>query len=536
MWSDLYVTVYTSFSSTNGYYGYTSSYSYSDISMPGSITAYGTSSYNTRAIAATGCLDSASLAPAGSSLYFLCAYAEQYAVAASSTDSTKVSTTTTTSISGVLTVSSSASSTAFGSGYAVQSLTTGSYTTTLSGQEYYYEPYFTSSTLVLATASANAKQQGDRRDSVQPGVPVRSGRRGRRQRSAVRGEQRHPVRAAVERRYQPVPIPVVGQQWRRPFARRAVQRRDAHSHHIGRPRGAGLHAHSGVHAAVAAQLPVRHLPGHHGRPHQRPHEHVMPWRKDYSSVEGNMVYFRPFVVSVAGTIVQSLSTYLLPNPNMIVHLRMGLYSLNGNSLATPSWSLLSQTAEQIIANAAGSTISAPLPSAVTLQPGTYAVGVWFDQPVNTYYAYWYSLPGTYNLYQSYTSLSATGTLPTTASPRSSSGAMASAAQTCVPGSSSQTTFFFCAAFPTQYGGSDTTSGLLTALATPYNNSFGQYYLVTGGVASRSSLYNKPSSVCGQHRHPQRAAAVYPQHHRGGSVAGLVRAAAGVRAVQRRAGA
>ena len=203
----------------------------------------------------------------------------------------------------------------------------------------------------------------------------------------------------------------------------------------------------------------------------------------YSYVDGNALYFRPFYSQVANTQILSLSTWLLANPRVVLHMRLGLYQLSG-SIASPTWTLLGQTAEQVIVNPVNASYTVPLPSAVTLSTvGVYAIGVWYDQPVNTYETFWEYAPNPGVLYQQYTSLSSTGTLPTVSSPPLGYDLAASGANGCIPNvASAPIQFSFCAAFKTQYS-TDTISGVLTALPTKSTGTLGSYWTLLSGYAT-----------------------------------------------------
>ena len=215
----------------------------------------------------------------------------------------------------------------------------------------------------------------------------------------------------------------------------------------------------------------------------------------YAYVYGNVLYFRPIAVTVSGTLIQSLSTYLLPNPNAVVHVRLGLFSLNG-TIAAPSWTLITQAAEQVLINPIGGAITAPLPSAVSLASGYYAVGVWFDQPVYSLENYWFTTPSVNNLYQAYTSVSASGAMPGFAVPIQDYLMAPSAANGCVLGQST-VQFSFCAAFqrppspPLNLPSYDLYSGVLTALSVPQQSALGSYWAVISGNGTLAAAEYRP---------------------------------------------
>ena len=483
IWSDSAIVTYAASVSLLGYYGYSSFYEYVDYGMPSSVTATGPAPYYTTAMAASGCLDSSPLSATGTALYYMCAYAEQFASSSSTTDQSVVASTNSTLVSGILTVSTTASATSFGTGYQVLSLTTATLTTSVNAQ-YYFEPSFTLKTLNLAAATATTTNKVK---GVTPSNLV------------------YTSGAAVVDTNGLTFVASTGAQYVLQWNAATQQYQFLSSTTNGAAPSPPV-MYSGVTltpVTEASQAVLSCTPQQVYTPPSVPScpantypvtmgdltDHLDPADVSggYAYAYGNVIYFRPFSVAVSGTIVQSLSTYLLPNPGVVIHLRLGLFSLNG-LIGSPAWTLLAQTGELTVANSLSETITAPLPSAMTLQTGTYAVGVWFDQSVYTYSTYWEVTPQPYNLYLQYTSLSPNGQMPSYASPKADYQLVASAAQTCVPGVTSQIVFSFCAAFPAPYGQTDVTTGLLTALATPYTNAFGSYYLVTGGNATRPTLY------------------------------------------------
>ena len=473
MYADSQLSVYLSSVNSLGFNGY-SNFGYIDIAMPGTISPSGPSAYSALAMAATGCLDSSTLAAPGTALYYLCAYAEQYAPAASTTDYTQVSVTSTLSVSGVVTVSTAASSTG---GYPVQSFS-GTLSTSLSGQGEYYSPYFTTNSINLAASASNKIKGAAPSNLLYPTGAASVDGNGL---SFVgsNGVQYILQWSSTLKQYQIVSSSIAVSASKPVVASGSSVTAITMS---STPTFGCTPAQtytpptvpscpSGYQSMALADLDATGaVPSYAQTDYQQ-------------SLYGNVLYFRPFSTVASGTLVQSLSVYLGANPGTVLHMRLGLYALNG-SISSPSWTLLGQTAEQIIANAAGGVITVPLASALTVQAGAYSVGVWFDQPVYASATSWSATPYPTQLSQLYTSLSTNGQLPSYVIPAQGYQMPVVGALTCVP-TTATTQFSFCAAFTTQYGQNDTTSGTLTVLSTTQTNSFGSYYVVIGGNASRT---------------------------------------------------
>jgi len=473
---------YQSMTATEGYSAYPNG-GYSDYSMPNTLSAYGPSSYGTLAFAATGCLDPNSIAAPGTALYYMCGYTEQYAPSVSASDYNQVSTTTMNTVSGVLTVSTAATSTAFGSGYNVLSFS-GTLNTQLSGENSYYSPYFTTSIVSLTRTNTTNKFQG-----VTPSNLVyTSGAAGSVDTNGLSftgsaGVQYLMQWNAATSQYQLLTTANNGAAPSSPIIASGVTLSPITA--TSDPRFICTQSQKYT-APAAATCPAGTSSVYVGdfQATKKPSDYVP--QLGSATNYGNVIYFRPFTVQVANTQVNSLATFLLDNPGLIVHMRLGLYASNGTT-AAPSWTLLAMAPEQIIANPAAGAVEVPLATAVTLQAGTYAIGVWFDQPTTGYTLYWNSNPYPFNLYLQYTALSASGQMPAVATPQQDYQIAVAGAQTCVPTTVQTTQFSFCSAVATDgYGGIDVMSGVLTVLATTQTNSFGQYYVVVGGNATRGS--------------------------------------------------
>ena len=480
VWSD---NIFNAYESESVLYGFNEYVDYSDYSLPGFILAYGPQQGNTVAIAATGCLDSASITAPGTALYYMCAYTDQYAPATSSLDSTIVSTTTFSTVSGVVTVSTSQSTTSFGSGYSVLSFT-GTLSTQLSGQDSYYYPSTTISSVSLVRTNATNKLTAITPSNLlytTGAAAVDTNGLSFTGSSGVQyvlqwnsGTSQYQLLTSANGGAAPAsPIVASTLTLVRITAASDPQFTCSPTQRYTPP--AVPSCPSGYTTLYAGDLQRGQLNSYMVQPYS-------------SSAYGNTLYFRSFVVQVSGTLITSLSTYLLAYPGVVVHARLGLYALNG-TLAAPSWTLLAMASEQVIANPAGGVVEVPLSPAVSVQAGTYAIGFWFDQPVYTYTGYWGN-PYPFSLLRSYTSLSSDGAMPSFATPQQGYQWVPAAAQTCVPGTQ-LVQFSFCAAATS---GSyydvvnDLMSGVLTALATPLTNSFGSYYVVLSANASRTQQY------------------------------------------------
>ena len=458
---------------------------YVDYSLPNSMQVANTEpnfNYQT-ALAARGCLNPNGPVTPGTALYFFTAYAEQYAAARSSSDYTQVSTTTLTLACGVLAASTTSTTTAFGSGMQISSLT-GTLSTSTSGGDGQYDPWFASSSAAVTLQSSTKLAGVTPSNLVYPsGAAALVDANGLSLRTSTgvqyvvqwnSGLQQYvfinsTANGALPAASQPIVLsgftlsPATG----RPSE--ACQPSPAYK----APQVPSCPANSVAISIGDSSTDLVDL---------------FDLQYGYSSsLYGNVLYFRPFVVAVASTQLTSLSTYIFANPFIVLHLRLGVYSLVG-SMSSPTWSLVGQTAELVLPNPAGGLITALLPSPVTLAVGTYAIGVWFDQPVSAPSVFWYTA-GVFNLYQSYTSLSATGSLPSLATPAFDYYIASSGATACVPGATSLVVYSFCASFAIDaYGDSDVYSGTLSVHPVAQSNSIGRYYVVLGGSATLSSAY------------------------------------------------
>ena len=425
----------------------------------------------------------------------MCGYTQQYTPSTSTTDYNRVSTTTTVTISGAVTVSTTPSSTSFGSGFSVLSFV-GTLTSQVSGQQSYGYPLFNYDTVNLALSNGNSKIRGANPSNLvyTSGAAASVDSNGLSLTSSS-GAQYVVQWNAATNQYQilsttgaslATPILISGVSLS-PISATSEPQSNCSANQVYTP-PAVPSCPSGYTSVYAGDFvgPV-------------PNPYVP--LSQYENTAGNQLYFRPFVVSMSGTLVTSLSTYLLLNPGIVLHLRLGLFALNG-SITAPSWTLLSMAPEQVLANSMGGVVEAPLPSAVTLQPGTYSIGVWFDQPVWSYTYWWWASPSPYTLTLAYTSLSATGQMPSYVVPQLNGNWLVSAAQTCVPATQTLQ-FSFCLAVAGQDGSPETLTGLLTTLATPLTNSFGTYYLVIAGNASNDNIVYDIVPGAGTNPAPQR---------------------------------
>ena len=474
------------------YSGYANGYN--DYTLPATLTGYGPSTYNALAIGVTGCLDSAPLA-SGTAVYFMCAFTQDYAPASSTTNYQLPSTTTTTTVSGVLTVSTATSSTSFGTASSVLSFS-GTVATELSGQEMYSYPEFVTNSIAVVQSNSSSSLAGVTPSQVvYVSGPAASVDASGLSLTASNGVQYVLQWNAAAKQYQllsssnggAVPTILYSRVTLTPVTAAADPS------FVCTPTQLQATTPTPVPSCPAGSLSVYAGDFSEG---QLNGYGLSAGQSGGQISTGNQLYFRPFLVSVAGTTVASLTTYLSANPGLVVHLRMGLYALNG-SINTPAWSLLALTAEQVIPNPAGGVVEVGLPSAQALPLGTYAIGVWFDQPVYTANLYWSGAPPSpSSLLLPYTYATASGQMPAYVQPTVAYEWQASGARTCVPSAQPLIQFSFCAAYPGPYGSVDYTGGVLTALPTLYSNSFGSYYLVTGGNATRNgNIYSlQPAST------------------------------------------
>ena len=473
VWTDSSFSTYYSLTSTSGYMAIPAE-DYSNYAMPGviSVTGVPDSGMQTVAMAATGCLDSASIVAPGTALYYMCAYTEQYTPAPSNTDYTQTSITTVLSISGVVTVSTTQPSNVVGAGYSVLSFS-GTLSTQVSGQVGQNYPQSSANVLNLVLTNATSKVAGLTPSNLvyTTGAATAVDQNGL-SFTASGGVQYVLQWNAAARQYQLLTSISSGATPAVPVVASSVTLSPITA------------ANDPLFDCTPAQFyipptvpscPSGYTSSYAGDLQgQQPYDYVSSLNG--AGASGNVLYFRPFVVQVSGSLVTSLSTYLLPNPAAVLHMRLGLYALNG-TLTWPSWTLVVMAAEQVLVNYAGGVVEVPLPAPVLVQPGTYAISVWYDQPVYAYINYWSNPTNPSNQQQSYTSLSPTGQLPSTVVPLFTLGGLGvAAAQICIP-TTQLVQFSFCSI---AYDGSDIFVGVLTALATPLTNSFGSYYVVLAG--------------------------------------------------------
>ena len=475
VWADNGFNMYTSASTAAGYNADSANVfvGYSDYTFPSPITAYGpsTGSGYTAAIAATGCLDSASITAPGTAFYYMCAYTEQYAPSPSATDTSKVSTTTVLSVSGVVTVSTTPLSTVFGTGYAVLSFA-GTLETQLSGQGGPDYITFLNSDVNLVRTNASSKLAGLTPSNLlyTTGAAAAVDANGL-SFTASGGVQYVLQWNPAASQYQLLTSADGGAARFSPTMASSVTLTSITA--ASDPQFGCTSAQAQSYAPpTVPSCPSGYTSVYAG---DLQGQQLQQYVQQTGIASGNVLYFRPFVAQVSGTLITSLSTYLLPLPGAVVHVRLGLYALNG-SISSPSWTLVAAAAEQVIVNPSGGVVEVPLSPAVSVQPGTYAIGVWYDQPANAYIIGWPLTPSPSNLYQSYRSLSVTGQLPSIAVPQPDSQFVVAAAQTCYP-NQQLLQFTFCSAEEDYNGGSYGFGGVLTTLATPLTNSFGSYYVV-----------------------------------------------------------
>ena len=464
----------------SSYYAYPNTYSYVDYSIPTTLSYVYSSTFYQFGAAAYGCQGTSggSTVPAGSQAFSMCAYVESYQASPSTSDYTQVSSTTVTTISGILIASATSTSTAFGSGYAVTG-GSGSVSISRSGIYSYYEPGFATTVNPFVPTTTN------KINGVAPSNYLyTSGAAGAADTNGISF------------------LTSAGVQYVLQWNAATTQYRLLNSSAGGSSPATTVY--SNVVLTPTTSLTARTMCTPPPMVYTPPTVPSCPSgtlpiafgditadlvysyyvTNGYSYVDGNSLYFRPFYNQVAGTQILSLSTWLLANPNTVLHMRLGLYSLSG-SISSPTWTLLSQAPEQVIVNAVNASYTVPLPSAVTLPVGVYAIGQWFDQSTYTYETWWDVAPNPGVLYQAYTSLSSTGTLPTTATPSLAYDLSASGANGCIPNvASAPIQFSFCAAFKTATS-TDTISGVLTTLPTKSTGTLGSYWTVLSGYATDS---------------------------------------------------
>ena len=506
VWTDNSLTLYS------GGHGaaYTATAGYNNFAMPAQVTATTYSdAFSSGALiaqAAMGCRDPnliATAAAAGTAYYALCGYVEQYSPSPSTTDYTQVSSTVLTSFSALVGVSTTATTTSFGSGMKVTSLlgdltvSTAGYTSILPDVATTPYTFTLSSTNKVAAASPS--------NVVYPsGAAVVDG-------SGLtllmnNGLQFLLQWNAATKQYQLLnsSAPAAGN-----VVLSSVTLTPVTSTSQPVLFNCSLPPTSYTPPALPA-CPAGSLSWTFGD-NTGDLTDTLELEYDSSFISGNTLYLRPIAFPAASTLVQSLSTPLLANPGTVIHLRMGLYALNG-SISSPSWTLLGQTAEQVVVNPAATTITAPLTTNVTVGAGTYALGVWYDTSVFTYQMFWESSPALYSLKQPYTSVSATGSMPATATPTFDFQTTPVQATVCILGVTTTVAFSFCAAFITSADTQDLYTGVLTALPNTTTNAFGTYWTVIGvsGTQERYDPYCYESdSSSSRSAHSARHTAAMP---------------------------
>ena len=478
--------------SSESYALYSQYYTYIDVALPAMLTRsaslFGPVApfASQTAQAAVGCRDPAVTGSASSRYYGFCAVVEQYAVSTSSTDFTQAAVTSTYAFSGLLTASASATSTSFGSGLQVQSVV-GALTLTSSSTFFDY-PTLSTQQLQFTQLVGSNKVKGVAPSNLV--YPAGS--------SALLDSNGLALSVTCVDQCLTSALELV-LQWNPTTRQYQITNSTTSipnsavfvSNVTLTPLTSASHSTEGdctvalpqVYAAPAVPAcPAGSLAISLGD-NSADLTGVDALEYDYATVYGNTLYFYPFAVPANGTVINSLSTFLLPNPNTVVHVRLGLYALVG-SIYAPSWTLLGQAAEQVLANPANAAVTAPLPTAVTVNVGTYAVGVLFDVPV---FAYWDLWEGSPSLTQQYLAYRAITALPASSTSLSVAYFMPSAAASgCIPGVNSTVAFFFCAAFSTGATTSDVFSGVVQALPTQSKNAFGTYWTIVGVNGSETS--------------------------------------------------
>ena len=210
------------------------------------------------------------------------------------------------------------------------------------------------------------------------------------------------------------------------------------------------------------------------------------------ATSANYILFRTVTINSAVS-VSSLQYLMLKNPGIVLHMRLGLFNLSGNSGA-PLYSLLAQSNPLTLANPTDGIVNANLPSAVSLLAGTYAVGVWFDQPVYSTYTQW-AYGTTFSAQLSFLTVDSQGTFPSsiTAQPEyqvPSVGLVGCAASTATVQFALCATFTYASTYSTYY---NQYSAVVTALANKQSNGFGSYYPLIAAYGNYSST-NNPSLI------------------------------------------
>ena len=450
---------------------------YNSYAMPQLLTGY-SGGFALISMAGSGCAVSTS----DTAFYSICGYLQQYQAAGNTNDFTSVAATTTIVVQGVLAASLTPTHTTSGMGYAVTAIY-GDTITTVSGQDYSYYPSSSSSGWAVTKASTYRIQGASPNDLIYPSSNTNK-----------------PVVDASGLTLQLSN----GVQYVLQYNTTTGQYQILNSSLTGLSTATTVFSNftavpmvTGAADPVCAPPPSIYLaPTLPSCPsgYERREDFATDFSRqddgyyfiyDYSNLQGNVLYFDPFAIQVPGTIIDSLASPLMANPLTVIHMRLGLFVLNG-SLAAPSWTLLTQTAEIVVANTLGGTFTGLLtPSYTVMTVGTYAVGVWFDQPVFAYGASWISAPGAFNLYQLYS----TSALPLYVVPQADYDQAIAFARGCVPKEVSLAYFSYCAAFPVitadQHTNNTTVSGTFIVLNQPINDAYGSYYMVVGGNGSYS---------------------------------------------------
>ena len=427
-------------------------------------------------MAAYGCVDPSTQPAAGAALYSFCAYTETSFPSTSRTDWTKPAVTVTNFYSGLLAVASTATSTAFGSGYPV-TLVEGELVSELEGANYYVPTQADAATSLVLASSSLIK-------AVTPSNLVYpSGARASLDTSGLAltlstGEQIIIQYNTSTSSYQFLNSSLNGGVVGAPSF--------LSSFTLTRMTGSAVppdcpSALSQVYdpEAVTATCPVGSVAYAYGSL-LAPEASENLYEGDF--VDANNVYNHLFVAGAPDTTVISISVTIHQNPNTIIHARMGLFAVNGTQYQPTGLTLLAQTKELTVANSGDLALTGNLPSPVSLTFGAlYSIAIWYDTALISPVVYeWdYGQRYLYSMELNYQSVGS-GNFPARLTPARNYYSVPLMATACLPSSGPKQMFSFCAAWTTPWGSHDVYAGVLTVLGTLYSDSFGSYRVVVNG--------------------------------------------------------
>ena len=437
-------------------------------------------------MAAYGCLDPSTQPASGATLYSFCAYSETSRPSTSKSDWSKPATTLTSFYSGLLAVASAATSTTFGSGYAV-TLVEGELVTDLEGTNYYV-PTAADAATSLVLSTSNLIKAVTPSNLVYPSGAAAFLDSGGLSLTTGTGIQLVIQYSTSTSSYVFLNSSVNGGAPGNP----AFLSNFSLTRLIGTavpPDCPKVLPQVYVPEAVTATCPAGSAAFSYG-------SLLAPEASEntgeYDFVDANNVYTHFFVAGAPGTSVISLSVAIHQNPNTIIHARMGLFAVNGTQSQPTALTLLAQTKELTVANSGDLTLTGNLPFPLPLTFGAlYSIGIWYDTALYSPVVYeWdYGQNYLYDTELNYQSVGS-GNFPSSLTPARNYYSVALQATACLPSAGPKLKFAFCAAWANPWS-SDVYAGVLTVLGTQYTDSFGTYRVV---VAGSGLIYNEDDST------------------------------------------